>query len=74
MEQIASDAVESLREELERSESHDALAAMDNERRLFLQEELPPLLEGVPSQAATRIRAGVGAFTHRLMRRAGRTP
>ncbi len=74
MEQIASDAVESLREEMDRSESHDALAALDTERRLFLQEELPKLLEGVPSQKATRIKAGVGAFTHRLIRRAGRTP
>jgi glutamyl-tRNA reductase len=73
LERLASDAVEALCDELERSASHDALAALDTERRVFLHEELPRLLAGLPSPDATRIRAGVGAFAHRLIRRAGRS-
>ena len=73
-EKLANDSVEVLRDELERSASHDSLAALDTERRTFLQDELPRLLEGLSPAQATKIRAGVGAFTHRLIRRAGRNP
>lgn len=46
-----------------------ALSAIDEARRTFLRETLPPLLEKVPPGAAEDIRRACVAFAHHLMER-----
>lgn len=45
------------------------LGVIDEERRVFLRETLPPLLEKLPQQSAEEVRKAVAAFAHHLMER-----
>ena len=46
-----------------------ALNAIDEERRVFLRETLPPLLEKLPPSGAEEVRRACAAFAHHLMER-----
>jgi hypothetical protein len=46
-----------------------ALSAIDEARRIFLRETLPPLLEKLPSASAEEVRRACVAFAHNLMER-----
>lgn len=45
------------------------LSSIDEERRVFLRETLPPLLEKLPQQAAEEVRKAVATFAHHLIER-----
>lgn len=45
------------------------LGVIDEERRVFLRETLPPLLEKLPQQSAEEVRKACAAFAHHLMER-----
>ena len=47
----------------------NALSVIDEERRVFLRETLPPLLEKLPPDAAEEVRRACTAFAHHLMER-----
>lgn len=46
-----------------------ALSAIDEARRIFLRETLPPLLEKLPQSSAEEVRRACAAFAHHLMER-----
>lgn len=46
-----------------------ALSAIDEARRIFLRETLPPLLEKLPNASAEEVRRACVAFAHNLMER-----
>ncbi len=46
-----------------------ALSVIDEERRVFLREVLPPLLEKLPQEQAEELRRACAAFAHTLMER-----
>lgn len=45
------------------------LSSIDEERRVFLRETLPPLLEKLPPPAAEEVRKAVATFAHHLIER-----
>gem|GEM_PF-181521 len=45
------------------------LSAIDEERRVFLRETLPPLLEKLPAPSAHEVRRACAAFAHSLIER-----
>lgn len=46
-----------------------ALEAIDSERKDFLEQTLPRLLEGLPVKEQKRLRASIASFTHSVMKR-----
>lgn len=45
------------------------LSAIDEERRVFLRETLPPLLEGLPAAPSEELRKACAAFAHHVIER-----
>ncbi len=66
---LVSQASTALTSELATPAPATALAAIDAERFTFLNEQLPPLLAGLPPRQARRVRQAVGAFTHQLLKK-----
>jgi len=68
VEQVASGA-DRLAKDLAAPAPAGALSVIDEERRVFLRETLPPLLEKLPPQHADELRRACNAFAHTLMER-----
>ena len=62
-------AADRLARELATPAPASTLSAIDEERRVFLRETLPPLLEKVPGPHADDIRRACAAFAHALIER-----
>ena len=62
-------ATDRLARELATPAPTGALSAIDEERRVFLRETLPPLLEKLPTPHADEVRRACAAFAHALIER-----
>lgn len=68
VDQVA-DAATKLTKDLAAPPPITALSAIDEERRVFLRETLPPLLEKLPPATAEEVRRACATFAHHLMER-----
>lgn len=69
LENFVMDATQHLTTALSAPSHSPVLAAIDAERTLFLNEQLPALLQGLPREQALRVRQAVGAFTHAILQK-----
>jgi glutamyl-tRNA reductase len=69
LERLVNTSAEALLKELLQPPRAKALEAIDLERKDFLANELPKLLEGLPPREQKRLRASIASFTHSVIKR-----
>lgn len=69
LEQLCELASQKLVEELEKPPPSEALSAIDETRKRFLQDQLPSLLEGLTPKDQKRLKASMQRFAHTLLER-----
>jgi glutamyl-tRNA reductase len=69
LELLVTTSAEALLKELSLPSRSKALEAIDSERKDFLENELPKLLEGLPPKEQKRLRASIASFTHSVLKR-----
>jgi glutamyl-tRNA reductase len=69
LEALVTTTAEALLKELSLPSRSKALEAIDSERKDFLENELPKLLEGLPPKEQKRLRASIASFTHSVLKR-----